>query len=79
MGTHNQIDRILIDRRWHSSIRDVRCFRGIDCDIDHCMVVAKARERLAVDKQPAQKFDGEIFNLRKLTKLFVRKQYQIKV
>jgi hypothetical protein len=42
-------------------------------------VVAKVTERLAVSKQAAQKFDVERFNLRKLTELEVRKQYQIKV
>jgi hypothetical protein len=42
-------------------------------------VVAKVRERLAVRKQAAQKFDGGRFNLRKLNDLKVRKQYQIKI
>jgi hypothetical protein len=44
-NTHNQIDYILIDKRRHSSILDVRSFRGADCDTDRCLVVAEVRER----------------------------------
>ena len=42
-------------------------------------MVAKCRERLAVSKKAAQKFNGERFNLRKLNELEVRKQYQIEI
>jgi len=52
--------------RWHSSIFDVQSFRTDDCDTDHCLVVVKVRERLAVSKQEAQKFDVERLNLKKL-------------
>ena len=76
---HNQIDHILIDRRWHSSVPDVRSYRGAECDNDQYLVVAKLRERLEVSKQAAQNFDGERFNLKKLGDLEVRKQYQIEI
>ena len=56
--THNHTDHILIDRRWHSSILDVRSFRGADCDTDLYLVVKKVRERLSVSKQEAQRFNG---------------------
>ena len=49
--THNQIDHILIDRRWLSSVLDVSSFRGDDCDTDRYLMMAKVRERLAVGKQ----------------------------
>jgi len=42
-------------------------------------LVAKVRERLAISKQAAQKFDVERFNLRKLNELEVKKQYQINI
>jgi hypothetical protein len=37
-------------------------------------VDAKVRERLAVNKRAAQRFDGERLNLRKLNELEVMKQ-----
>ena len=57
----------------------MQSFGGADCDTDHYLVVAEVRERLAVSKQAAQKFDRERFNLRKLSELEVGKQYQIEI
>jgi hypothetical protein len=76
---HNQIDHVLIERRWHSSILYVQSFRGAYCDTDHYLVVAEVRERLVVIKQAAQTFDAERFNLKNVSELEVRKQYQIKI
>jgi len=53
---------ILMDRRWHLSVLNVQSFRGANCDTDHYLVVAKVREKLAVSKQAAQKFDVEFLD-----------------
>ena len=42
-------------------------------------MVAKLRERLAVRKQAAQKFDGERFKLRKLNELVFKEKYRIEI
>jgi hypothetical protein len=57
--THNHIDHILINRRKYSSILDIRSFRVADCDNDHNLVVAKVRERQAVNKQRSHRFHME--------------------
>jgi len=77
--THNQIDHVLLDRRWLSIVLDLRSFRGADFDTDHYLVIAKVRKKLAVGKQAAQRFDRQRFNLRKLNEPEVREQYQIEI
>jgi endonuclease/exonuclease/phosphatase family metal-dependent hydrolase len=76
--TPGQIDHILIDRRRHSNVLDVRSFRGADCDTDHYLVVAKVRERLAVSKRTTQTSNMKKFNLKKLDKLGVKNSIGLK-
>ena len=77
--THNQIDHVLIDRIWQSSVLYVRRFRGADCDTDIYLVIGNVSERLAVAKQAAQRFDRQRFNLRELNEPEVREKYQIEI
>ena len=58
--THNQIDHIVIDRRFLLSVVDVRSFIGADCDTDHYLMVAKVRERLAKVNKQHRSWWGEI-------------------
>jgi hypothetical protein len=76
---HNQINHILVERRRLSDVLDVRSFREADCDSDHYLVVAKVRERLAVNKQRSQRFDKERFNLKKLNNVEGKKQFRVEV
>jgi hypothetical protein len=77
--THNQIDHILVDRRRHSNVLDVRSYRAADCNTDHYLMVAKVRELLAMNKQRSQRFHMKRFNLKKLNEVEGKEQYHVEV
>jgi hypothetical protein len=68
-----------MDKRRHSNVLHVRSFRGADCDPDHYSEVVKLRERIPVSKGARQKFDLEIFDLRKLGDMEVKEEYQVEI
>jgi hypothetical protein len=72
--TRNHIDHMLVDRQRHSNELDVRSYRAADCDSDHYLVVAKVRERLAMNKQRSHTFRMERFNLKKLNEVEGKEQ-----
>jgi hypothetical protein len=59
------------------TVLDVRLFRAADCDTDHYLVVAKVRERLAVNKQRSHRFHMERFNLKKLNEVEGKEQFPV--
>jgi hypothetical protein len=77
--THNQIDHILVDRQGHSNVLDVRTFRAADCGSDHYLVVAKFKERLAVNKQSSHRFNMERYNLKTLNDVEGKEQFRVEV
>jgi hypothetical protein len=70
--THNQIDQAF-------ECTYVRSFKAADCNSDHYLVVAKVRERLAVNKQRSQRFDMERFNIKKLTDVEGKEKFRVEI
>jgi hypothetical protein len=75
--TQSQIDHILIDGSRHSGVLDVQPFRAADCNTDHCLVVAKVRERPTVSKQTMHRFHMERLNPKKLNEVEGKEQYYV--
>jgi uncharacterized protein YqjF (DUF2071 family) len=51
----------------------------IFCDTDHYLVVAKIRERLAVNKQTMQRVHMEWFNLKKVNEVESEEQHRVEI
>ena len=51
--TTNQIDHILVRKKFRTSLYDVRAYRGAECDSDHYLVIAKIRIKLNTQKNKA--------------------------
>ena len=63
--TTNQIDHILVNRKYRSSVMDTRAMRGANVGSDHYLVVAKMRVKLKANKKivKTQRFDvGKLEN-----------------
>ncbi|KAJ4449477.1 hypothetical protein ANN_00876 [Periplaneta americana] len=77
--THNQIHHILIDKRRHTSIVDIRTFRGADFNCGHYLVIGELRERLSVAKRVEQQVNITKFNILKLKDEEPKQNYQVEI
>ncbi|KAI5720190.1 hypothetical protein M8J77_003158 [Diaphorina citri] len=72
--TINQIDHVLVNKRWHSDILDVRTYRDADVDSDHMLVLIKVRER--INCQNRKKVNQRKFDQEKLKDPILRREFQ---
>ena len=77
--TINQIDHILINRKWKSSLNDVRVYRKADEDSDHYLLVANIKLKLKKYKGEDSETRGRKFDIIKLRNKDVRKAFVLKL
>lgn len=71
--TVNQIDHVLVDKRWQSNIIDVRTFRNADVDSDHMLVISRLREKIQIEK--TKKNTKRKLNIGKLKEENIQRAY----
>ena len=76
-NTVNQIDHVMVNRRFRTAVTDVRSYRGADCDSDHFMVVTRVKVKIKKTRNSARRIkrpDIEKLNIRE-----ERERYQVAV
>ena len=76
-NTTNQIDHVLVKRKFRKSLSDVRVFRSADCDTDHSLLMTKIQIKLSSRRSRIPK--AEIIDTEKLRDTEFRNQYQVEV
>ena len=76
-NTTNQIDHVLVKRKFRRSLSDVRVYRSADCDTDHSLLVTKIQMKLSSRKSGIPR--AEITDTEKLRDIEFRNQYQVEV
>ena len=80
--TRNQIDHIMINRKWRSSLYDVKVRRGADVGSDHFLVMGKLKLKLCKDRvDKSEDKDGKKWNvdINKLKRKEVREEFNSKI
>lgn len=73
----NEIDFVCINRRWRSSLLDVKCCRGADIGSDHNLLIAKCRLRLK--RIPAPPRRPRPFNVAQLKDPATAQQFRLEL
>ena len=76
-STINQIDHILVNKKFRSAIQDVRSMRGADCNSDHFLVRTRMKIRLCTKVKKARRMRQ--FDVEKLEDDAVRNSYEIEI
>ncbi|XP_062611962.1 uncharacterized protein LOC134273760 [Saccostrea cucullata] len=75
--TKNQIDHVIINKRWRSSLLDVVAKQGAGVGSDHSLVLAKVKLKLRKSRKKDQR--PPPINIQKLKDPKVMKSFQLKV
>ncbi|XP_055997865.1 craniofacial development protein 2-like [Ostrea edulis] len=75
--TKNQIDHIIINKRWRSSLLDVVAKQGADVGSDHSLVLAKIKLKLRKSRKKDQR--PPPINIQKLKDTKTLRSFQLKI
>lgn len=75
----NQIDHVLIDPRHKTSVLDVHSLRSVECGSDHYLVLAKVRQRIALEKRQNTTKAPERIAVNKLKRREIAEEFRLKL
>lgn len=75
--TIDQIDHVIINKKWRRSLLDVKVYQGADVSSDHCMLFAKIKlNLLAVDSNKQRR---RVYDINRLKSQKVRRNFSIEL